>query len=58
MIEDRLLDNANPRLAPLARDNRLVVISDETVWAAQGSRLMRGLGEIGAVPILLPPGEK
>ena len=57
MIEDRLLDNANPRLAPLARDNRLVVISDETVWAAQGSRLMRGLGEIEAVLILLPPGE-
>ena len=57
LIEDGLLDNAGAHLAPLARDNRLLVVSDETVWAAQGPRLMRGLGAIEAVPILLPPGE-
>ena len=57
LIEDGLLDNAGVHLAPLSRDNRLVVVSDETVWAAQGPRLTRGLGAIVAVPILLPPGE-
>ena len=57
VIEDGLLDNAGAHLAPHSRDNRLVVVSDETVWAAQGPRLLRGLGAIKAVPILLPPGE-
>lgn len=57
LIEDGLLDNAGAHLAPLARDNRLIVVSDETVWAAQGMRLMRGMGAIEAAPILLPPGE-
>ncbi len=50
LIEDGLLDNAGAHLAPLSRDNRLVVVSDETVWAAQGPRLIRGLGAIEAVP--------
>ncbi len=57
LIEDGLLDKAGAHLAPLSRDNRLVVVSDETVWAAQGPRLKRGLGSIEAVPVLLPPGE-
>jgi 3-dehydroquinate synthase len=56
-IEEGLLERAGAHLAPLARDNRLIVVSDETVWAAQGERLSRGLGPIDAVPILLPPGE-
>ena len=30
-IEDGLLDHAGAHLAPLSRDNRLVVVSDETV---------------------------
>ena len=57
VIEDQLLDNADAHLAPRSRDNRVVVVSDETVWAAQGPRLTRGLGAIDAVPILLPSGE-
>ena len=57
LIEDGLLDHAGANLAPLSRDSRLIVVSDETVWAAQGPRLTRGLGAIEAVPILLPPGE-
>ncbi|MCY7270828.1 MAG: 3-dehydroquinate synthase, partial [Sphingomonas bacterium] len=57
LIEDELLDNAGAHLASLSRDNRLVVVSDENVWAAQGPRLTRGLAAIEAVPILLPPGE-
>ena len=48
LIKDGLLDDAGAHLAPLARDNRLLVVSDETVWAAQGPRLMRGLGAIEA----------
>ncbi len=56
-IEDGLLDNAGAHLGPLSRDNRLVIVSDENVWAAQGHRLIRGLGGIDGVPILLPPGE-
>ena len=57
VIEDGLLDDAGAHLAALSRDSRLVVVSDETVWAAQGPRLMRGLGAIDVVPILLPPGD-
>ena len=57
LIDDGLLDRAAEFLAPLARDGRLLVVSDETVWAALGSRLNAGLGDIEAVPILVPPGE-
>ena len=57
LIEDGILDRAGAHLTPLSRDNRLIIVSDETVWAAQGPRLTRGLGAIEAVPILLPPGE-
>ena len=57
LIEDGLLDQSGAHLAPLCRDNRLVIVSDEKVWAAQGPRLTRGLGAIEAAPILLPPGE-
>lgn len=57
LIESGILDKAGEHLAPLARDDRLVVVSDENVWAAQGERLTRGLGAIEAVPIILPPGE-
>jgi 3-dehydroquinate synthase len=56
-IQEGLLERAGEHLAPLARDNRLVVVSDETVWAAQGERLSRGLDGVEPVPILLPPGE-
>lgn len=56
-IEDGLLDRAGAHLAAYARDKCLIVVSDETVWAAQGERLVRGLGGIEAVPILVPPGE-
>ena len=57
LIEDRLIDRAGDHLAPLARGARMVVVSDETVWAAQGERLVRGLGAIEAVPVLVPAGE-
>jgi 3-dehydroquinate synthase len=54
-IEAGLLDRAGEALAPYARDGRLVVVSDERVWAAQGERL-RGSG-LDIVPLVVPPGE-
>lgn len=57
LIEDGLIDRAADYLAPLARRGRLLVISDETVWAKLGGRLEQGLGGIKAVPILVGPGE-
>jgi 3-dehydroquinate synthase len=57
LVEDGLLDRAGELLAPFARDGRLVVVSDETVWAAQGGRLTRGLAPVEAAPLLVPPGE-
>ena len=56
-IEEGALERAADHLAPFARDGRLVIVTDENVWAAQGERLRRGLGAIQAVPIVLPPGE-
>lgn len=56
-IEEGLLDRCGEHLAPLARGGRLIVVSDETVWEAQGTRLLRGLGEIEAVPLLVASGE-
>ena len=57
LIENGLLERAGEWLGPLARGNRLIVVSDETVWAAQGERLRRGLGSLDAIPLLVPPGE-
>ena len=51
-IESGLVERAGDVLAPFALKGRLVVISDENVWALQGGRLA-----IDAEPILLPPGE-
>src|SRR5438876_3990801 len=58
LIDNGLVDQAGELLAPLARDGRLLVVSDETVWAALGNRLGAGLGRVDAVPILVPPGEE
>lgn len=58
LIGRGLLDRAGELLAPLARDGRLIVVSDETVWAAIGARLEKGLGDVRAAPVLVPPGEE
>ena len=58
LIDHGLLDRAGEFIAPLARDGRLLVVSDETVWGVLGPRLRAGLGPVAAVPILLPPGEQ
>jgi len=50
-----LLGQAGKLLAPHARSGRIVAVSDENVWAAQGARLAASGFEI--VPVLVPPGE-
>lgn len=57
LIEAGLLDRVADHLTPFARGGRLIVVSDENVWRAQGERLMRGLRPLRADPILVPPGE-
>jgi 3-dehydroquinate synthase len=57
LIAAGLLERAHEHLAPLARDGRLVVVTDEKVWAAQGERLVRGLAPIEVVTVPVPPGE-
>jgi 3-dehydroquinate synthase len=52
-----LLNSAAAHLQPLARGGRLIVVSDETVWAAQGERLRGGMGAVDALPLIVPPGE-
>ncbi|HEY5711712.1 MAG TPA: 3-dehydroquinate synthase [Allosphingosinicella sp.] len=57
LIENGLLERAGAALEPLARGGRLIVVSDENVWAAQGPRLRAGLGDLKVEPIVVPPGE-
>jgi 3-dehydroquinate synthase len=54
-IEAGLLDRAGEALAPYARGGRLVVVSDEIVWAAQGARLQRS--GLDLAPVIVPAGE-
>jgi 3-dehydroquinate synthase len=54
LIESGLLGRAAAALAPFVRGGRIVVVTDENVWAAQGARLDAGAG---IVPIVLPAGE-
>src|SRR5947208_12199477 len=57
LIGHGLLDRAAVHLVPLARDGRLLVVSDETVWSALGDRFCAALGDLEPVPILVPAGE-
>ncbi|MCA1652609.1 MAG: 3-dehydroquinate synthase [Sphingomicrobium sp.] len=53
IIEHGLLDRAAELLSPYARDGRLIVVSDDQVWPAQGSRL----GGLNVSPVIVPAGE-
>ena len=57
LIDHGLLDRVGELLAGRTRDCRLLVVSDETVWAALGERLQQGLHPITVEPILVPAGE-
>jgi 3-dehydroquinate synthase len=50
-----VLDQAGDLLAAHARNGRIVAVSDENVWAAQGARLQAS--GLDVVPVLVPPGE-
>ena len=54
-IGSGLLDRSAEWLAPYARQGRIVAVSDENVWAAQGARLTAS--GLDLVPVLVPPGE-
>src|SRR6478735_6648764 len=57
LIEAGLLDRAGEHLAPLARAERLVVVTDEHVADRQLARFAAGLGGLMVEPIILPAGE-
>jgi 3-dehydroquinate synthase len=57
LIEPGLLGRAGQQLAPLARNGRIVVVSDKNVWAAQGGRFSAGLGGLAVEPVIVEPGE-
>jgi 3-dehydroquinate synthase len=57
LIEAGLLERAECHLGPLARDGRLVVVSEVRVWHEQGHRFLAGPGNLQADTILLPRGE-
>jgi 3-dehydroquinate synthase len=57
VIENGLLDRAGERLAPLARADRLIVVTDDNVWEALGERLQRGCAPLTLEPIVLAAGE-
>ena len=55
-IEAGLLDRAGDWLSPFASKGKIVIVTDASVWAAQGERLRRaGFGRES--PLILPPGE-
>lgn len=60
MIGPALLERAGQILAPHLNRQRVFVVTDETVNAAHGARLIAGLGAEGVTAdvIALPPGEQ
>ena len=58
LVEHGLVDRAAAHLAPLARGGRLLVVSDENVWAILGRRFQDGLAGVSVEPILILPGEQ
>jgi 3-dehydroquinate synthase len=57
LIAPGLIEAAGEHLRPFAKAGRLIVVSDEQVWAAQGERLMAALDGVKLEPVLVPPGE-
>jgi 3-dehydroquinate synthase len=55
-----LIDSAGEAMAPLLKRRRTAVVSDETVWALHGVRLVAALERAGvtALPIVVAPGEQ
>lgn len=55
-----LLDEVGSQIAPFARSGRIVIVSDDAVWQAQGHRLRAGLAAAGIEPhpVLVAQGEE
>jgi 3-dehydroquinate synthase len=55
-----LLDRAGEAMTPFLKRRRTAVVSDETVWALHGSRLVAALERAGiaVLPVIVPPGEQ
>ena len=60
LVEAGLLGRAGTLLKPYARDDRLVVVTDEHVWAAQGGPFSAALAasRLRFDTVILPPGEE
>ena len=56
-ISPGLLSRAAEQLQPFIRSERLIVVSDETVWAAQADRLLAALSGVDVQPVLVAAGE-
>src|SRR4051812_37795932 len=54
-IEAGLLRRARETLAPYARDGRLIVVTDDRVWDAQGAKVRESGLEVE--PVVVPAGE-
>ena len=59
VIGDGLLDRAESYLTPVLKRPKTVIVSDETVYAAHGARLVKALTAAGVSieSVILPPGE-
>lgn len=59
LIGEKLLPQAGAHLAAYAKQNRVFVVSDETVWGLHGDALKTGLNSqgISAIEKVLPAGE-
>jgi 3-dehydroquinate synthase len=60
LVGPGLLDEAGARIAPLLKRKRVAVVSDTTVFALHGARLVAALAGSGieAHPVLVAPGEQ
>jgi len=60
VIGHGLLAEAGRRIRPLLKRDRVVIVSDETVWGLHGTNLVSALADQGitADTIVLPPGEQ
>lgn len=59
IVQPGLLDTLGGWLMSFCRGERLLVVTDDNVWAGQGERFSRALIDagLGFVPLILPPGE-
>ena len=58
MIERAAIERAAEHLDPLARGRKVVVVTTDPVWRAQGARLERGLAGLPFLKLLMPDGEE